>query len=132
MPSSLSSPSHSCCSQGIDRYSVSFVLPLHQSHTYVAGLFVRGRVNENHQCIILRLEDFKQLSHILNTGWDDWVAQAPPSWKEDNFITNNMPVGVTIRCGQNQPLLVHGALNDERRNWDNITITLIFGSLPSL
>ncbi|KAG2127004.1 hypothetical protein BD769DRAFT_1668128 [Suillus cothurnatus] len=73
-----------------------------------------------------------QLSHILNTGWDDYVAQAPPSWKEDNFLTNNAPVGVTIQCGQNQLLLVHGALDDECRKWDNITITLIFGSLPSL
>ncbi|KAG2121514.1 hypothetical protein BD769DRAFT_1671381 [Suillus cothurnatus] len=52
---------------------------------------ILGRVNENHWRIILRLEDFKQLSHILNTGWDDWVAQAPPSWKEDNFLTNNVP-----------------------------------------
>ncbi|KAG1846639.1 hypothetical protein F4604DRAFT_1936310 [Suillus subluteus] len=80
---------------------------------------ILGRVDENHRRIILRLEDFKRLSHILNTGWDDWVAQAPPSWKEDNFLTNNAPVGVTIRYGQNQPLLVHGALDDERRNWDN-------------
>ncbi|KAG2146603.1 uncharacterized protein EDB93DRAFT_1250884 [Suillus bovinus] len=76
-------------------------------------------IDENHRRIILRLEDFKRLSHILNTGWDDWVVQAPPSWKEDNFLTNNAPVGVTIRYGQNQPLLVHGALDDERRNWDN-------------
>jgi hypothetical protein len=68
----------------------------------------------------------------LNTSWDDYIAQAPPSWKEDNFLTNNVSVGVTIQCGQNQLLLVHGALDDERRKWDNITITLIFGSLPSL
>jgi hypothetical protein len=47
------------------------------------------------------------------------VDQAPPQWKEDNFLVNNAPVGVTIRYGQNQPLIINGALDVERRNWDN-------------
>ncbi|KAG2063879.1 hypothetical protein BDR04DRAFT_1163227 [Suillus decipiens] len=76
-------------------------------------------LDENHRRIILRLEDFKRFSLMLSTNWNDWVAQAPPEWKEDSFLANNAPVGVTIRYGQNQALLVHGALDDERRNWDD-------------
>ncbi|KAG2030241.1 hypothetical protein BDR03DRAFT_1017336 [Suillus americanus] len=80
---------------------------------------ILGRMDENHRRIILRLDDFKRLSGILHTNWNDWVEQAPLEWKEDNFLANNAPVGVTIRYGQNQPLVVYGALDDERRNWDN-------------
>jgi hypothetical protein len=47
------------------------------------------------------------------------VDGAPIGWKRDGFLENNSPVGVTIRYGQNQPLLVNGAFDVERANWDN-------------
>jgi hypothetical protein len=53
------------------------------------------------------------------TKWENWVNNAPNAWKQDGFLDNNSPVGVTIRYGQNQPLLVGGAFDVESTNWNN-------------
>jgi hypothetical protein len=47
------------------------------------------------------------------------VDDAPIAWKQDGFLQNNFPVGVTIRYGQNQPIRVNGAFDVEGTNWDN-------------
>ncbi|KAG2133428.1 hypothetical protein BD769DRAFT_1665695 [Suillus cothurnatus] len=76
--------------------SVQYPVPLTRA-TVKRSTDILGRDGENHHHIILQLED--------------WVDQAPLQWKEDNFLVNNAPVGVTIRYGQNKPLVINGALD---------------------
>ncbi|KAG1721838.1 hypothetical protein EDB19DRAFT_1917044 [Suillus lakei] len=80
---------------------------------------ILGRDGENHRRIVLRLEDFRRLHDTFGGGWNDWADLIPLEWKEDGFLADHAPVGVTIRYGQNQPLIINGALDVERRNWDD-------------
>ncbi|KAG2090293.1 hypothetical protein BD769DRAFT_1679717 [Suillus cothurnatus] len=90
--------------------SIQYPVPL--THAAVKrSMDILGKGWENHCRIILQLEDFKWLHDMFNGGWNDWVDQAPLQWKEDNFLVNNAPVGVMIRYGQNQPLIINGALD---------------------
>jgi hypothetical protein len=81
--------------------------------------FFSAREGENHRRINLRLNDFKAFHRGFVECWDDWVADAPRTWKVDGFLTQNAPVGITIRYGQNQPLLTAQEEDDERTNWQN-------------
>lgn len=50
--------------------------------------------------------------------WDDWVHDAPESWKSDGFLENNVPVACTIRYGQNQPICIsEDNAPQERETW---------------
>jgi hypothetical protein len=52
----------------------------------------------------LRLADLLSLHNTIESDWDDWVAAAPRSWKEDGWLLNRVPVAVACRYGQNQPI----------------------------
>ncbi|KAI6008939.1 hypothetical protein BKA83DRAFT_4134020 [Pisolithus microcarpus] len=59
------------------------------------------------------------LTRINNSGsWEGWVNRAPASWKRDGFLMENSPVGVCMLYGQNQPIMVAAAMEEEKRNWD--------------
>ncbi|KAG2029409.1 hypothetical protein BDR03DRAFT_1018433 [Suillus americanus] len=80
---------------------------------------ILGRDGDNNRQIVLRLVDVQDLHAAFRTKWRNWVRRAPDAWKQDGFLENNSPVGVTIRYGQNQPLLVGGAFDVEAANWDS-------------
>ncbi|KIK22156.1 hypothetical protein PISMIDRAFT_11857 [Pisolithus microcarpus 441] len=79
---------------------------------------ILGRFDENNREITLRLNDMGELHRHLMNSWDRWVNGAPASWKRDGFLTGNSPVGVCMLYGQNQPIAVAAALEEEKRNWE--------------
>ncbi|KAF8122097.1 hypothetical protein EV363DRAFT_1405218 [Boletus edulis] len=73
-----------------------------------------GQASRN---INLRIVDLETLHERFIEDWGDWVAQAPAPWKADRFLLNNTPVTVTMRYGQNQPVLVPNCITPERQSW---------------
>jgi hypothetical protein len=61
----------------------------------------------------------RALHNRMQTTYDQWITDAPASYRSDGFFTGRRPVAVTSRYGQNQPF---GGLQDnaevEDRNWD--------------
>jgi hypothetical protein len=68
----------------------------------------------------LNIPEMKMLHERLTTSYDNWIANAPESYKKDGFFTSRRPVGITSRFGQNQPLgaSVQNAVVEDR-NWDD-------------
>lgn len=54
----------------------------------------------------------------MKSDWVQWVRDAPPSWKDDGFLQENLPVAITKRYGQNQKIAVVQAEEQERNNWN--------------
>ncbi|KAI5982236.1 hypothetical protein EDD15DRAFT_2203089 [Pisolithus albus] len=79
---------------------------------------ILGRFNENNREITLRLNNMRELHRQFMNLWERWVNGAPASWKRDGFLTDNSPVGVCMLYGQNQPIMVATAMEEEKRNWD--------------
>ncbi|KAI6016457.1 hypothetical protein BKA83DRAFT_4545281 [Pisolithus microcarpus] len=77
-----------------------------------------GRFDENNREIMLRLTDMRELHRHVMNSWEGWVNRAPVSWKRDGFLMENSPVGVCMLYGQNQPIMVAAAMEEEKRNWD--------------
>lgn len=115
----LSLTSNSRHRQGVHRDPVSQMQPIAQKKRRLNSIFDRGRDGDNNRHIVLRLVDAKNLHAAFHTKWRNWVDRAPVAWKQDGFLQNNSPVGVTIRYGQNQPLRVNGAFDVEGTNWEN-------------
>ncbi|KAI6038204.1 hypothetical protein EDC04DRAFT_2896712 [Pisolithus marmoratus] len=82
-----------------------------------ASTEVLGRFEEWHRNIKLRLNDMKAFHRHFINSWAEWVRKAPASWKQDGFLVENMPVGVCLQYGQNQPIMVSQAVEEERTNW---------------
>ncbi|KAG2029472.1 hypothetical protein BDR03DRAFT_987731 [Suillus americanus] len=68
----------------------------------------------------LRLDDLVALHNTIVSDWDEWVAAAPRSWKEDGWLLSRMPVAITCRYGQNQPIanLNARANTEEGKIWN--------------
>jgi hypothetical protein len=64
------------------------------------------------------LEDLRNLDNLLVHGFSDWVHNAPQNWKLDGFITQNSPVVVTSRYGQNTAIALEGNITEEAAAWD--------------
>ncbi|KAG9311945.1 hypothetical protein JVU11DRAFT_8206 [Chiua virens] len=79
--------------------------------------FVIGRDRERGRNIELRLVDAQILQDDFLDHWDAWLEEAPDAWKRDGFLTNNSPVAITIRYGQNQEILLPNLASTERRNF---------------
>ena len=78
---------------------------------------VSNRHGEGTRDINLRIVDLETIHERFLDSCDDWVARAPPSWKRDRFLLDNTPVAVTMRYGQNQPILVRNCVAPERQSW---------------
>ncbi|KAI5995892.1 hypothetical protein EDD15DRAFT_2195367 [Pisolithus albus] len=88
-------------------------------HTIRQSTEVMGHLfGQWQRTINLRLPDLRRLHQGFRTSWHAWVAAAPHSWKQDTFLTQNSPVGITLRYGQNQPVMVTRSLDADRLNWD--------------
>lgn len=44
--------------------------------------------------------DLKLYSKTFRSEWPAWVEDAPDDWKDDSFITQNSPISLMIRYGQ--------------------------------
>ncbi|KAG2080366.1 hypothetical protein BD769DRAFT_1685099 [Suillus cothurnatus] len=69
--------------------------------------------------IVLRLQDVLLLHRLIKIQYDDFVANAPPSWLKDGWLQQHIPISVACRYGQNQPIASNDqhALRVEARNW---------------
>jgi hypothetical protein len=67
--------------------------------------------------INLNFEDVTALDALLVEGYQDWVRDAPQSWKVDDFLTHRSPILVTSRFGQNARIAVPGAEEEEANAW---------------
>ena len=67
----------------------------------------------------LNIEEVKKLDEVMREEWQNFVDAAPPSWKEDGFIVDHVPIAVTCRYGQNQPICKPGEERDEARAFRN-------------
>lgn len=76
-------------------------------------------MHERHRAFEFTLEQIRMINHAMRTYWDRWVMNAPPSWKEDGFLQENVPVAITKRYGQNQKIAVPQADEQERNNWNS-------------
>jgi|HubBroStandDraft_1064217.scaffolds.fasta_scaffold117901_3 hypothetical protein len=52
--------------------------------------------------------------HTVMQKWEDWIANAPESYTEDGVLSTHIPITVTSRYGQNQPL---GTDHQEAEGW---------------
>ncbi|KAG9308132.1 hypothetical protein JVU11DRAFT_12486 [Chiua virens] len=80
-----------------------------------------GRLDENHRSFQLTLAQTRDLDRHIRAHWDAWVHDAPESWKRDGFLTQNSPVALTVRYGQNQPICHSHRpehLQEESNAWD--------------
>jgi hypothetical protein len=68
--------------------------------------------------IRLNVENVKELSNEIIKGYDNWVKNAPQSWKADGFLERNSPIVITSRFGQNTPIAVLGNEEREADSWD--------------
>ncbi|KAG6370252.1 hypothetical protein JVT61DRAFT_12196 [Boletus reticuloceps] len=67
--------------------------------------------------IDLRLDDVRALDEHFKHQWEDWIEHAPDSWKRDRFLTNNTPVAISMKYGQNQQVVRPDMTTIEARNW---------------
>lgn len=67
----------------------------------------------------LRLDDVLELHNTIIAEWDDWVAAAPRTWKQDGWLLSRAPVAVACRYSQNQPIANSNTHTHaiEARNW---------------
>ncbi|KAG2738230.1 hypothetical protein P692DRAFT_20882808 [Suillus brevipes Sb2] len=67
----------------------------------------------------LRLTDLQELNNTITLDWDEWVADAPRTWKLDGWLLSRAPVAITCRYGQNQPIATatDQAHALESKNW---------------
>ncbi|KAG2353802.1 hypothetical protein BDR07DRAFT_1495656 [Suillus spraguei] len=67
----------------------------------------------------LRLDDLIDLNTTMASDWDQWVADAPMTWKQDGWLLSRAPVAVACRYGQNQPIANsnNDAHTQESKNW---------------
>lgn len=65
----------------------------------------------------LRLPDLLKLNEFIVDEWQNWVASAPNIWKDDEFLRKSMPIAVTSRYGQNQPICQAALRQQEENDW---------------
>ena len=68
--------------------------------------------------IQLRLCDLKALDRLVVSEWEEWVDKAPAYWKADGFLTSRVPISVSSRFGQNQPIGNASTLEAQALRWD--------------
>lgn len=56
--------------------------------------------------ILLDFDQFQEFNNILVDQYETIVDKAPVSWKDDGFLIDNVPVGITCRYGQDARVCV--------------------------
>ncbi|KAG2365886.1 hypothetical protein BDR07DRAFT_1373987 [Suillus spraguei] len=100
-------------------------MPIHIMHTYGTDEdFKQWTVKEvtnlyDQPTVDLRLEDLQALHRYIVSDWDEWVHNAPASWKNDGWLQSRVPLSIACRYGQNQAIasLDPTARGVEEANW---------------
>jgi hypothetical protein len=66
----------------------------------------------------LRLGDATRLHNLIRTEYVSFFDDAPADWREDNFFSENMPISVTCRYGQNLPVGDLNSTDEEAAQWN--------------
>ncbi|KAI9430746.1 hypothetical protein H4582DRAFT_2086078 [Lactarius indigo] len=71
-----------------------------------------------HGTIKLNQRNARQLDELMSEGYEEWVENAPSSWKKDGFLEKHSPIVVTSRYGQNVEIGEVGNEKVEGSNWE--------------
>lgn len=74
--------------------------------------------HRKHKTITLDLKDLKKFNNSLIAKYSEFVANAPPEWREDDFLTSHSPVAIASRYGQDQSICIPEDLHREAITWD--------------
>ena len=69
--------------------------------------------------VYLTVPQMIEIHEHMKTSYEMWIADAPESYRRDDFFTSRRPVAVTSRYGQNQQIggsELNGEMED--RNWE--------------
>ncbi|KAI9430488.1 hypothetical protein H4582DRAFT_2063757 [Lactarius indigo] len=71
-----------------------------------------------HGTIKLNQRNALQLDELMLEGYEEWVENAPSSWKKDGFLEKHSPIVVTSRYRQNVEIGEVGNKKVEGSNWE--------------
>jgi hypothetical protein len=80
-------------------------------------LLIHFLFSERTRFIHLNLSHLKALDRQIILNYDKWVADAPETYQQDNFLHSRHPITVTSIYGQNQPLSI--SEDDDPEDFDN-------------
>jgi len=66
----------------------------------------------------LKYDDVNQLNQCIENEYDDFVRDAPPGWTRDGFLSNNVPITIAVRYGQNQAICREP--HEEKEHWHRL------------
>ncbi|KAH8980171.1 hypothetical protein EDB86DRAFT_3088142 [Lactarius hatsudake] len=72
----------------------------------------------DHRTIKLNQRNTEKLDELMSEGYEEWVENAPRSWKKDGFLERHSPIVVTSRYGQNVEISEGGNETREASNWN--------------
>ena len=74
----------------------------------------------------MRRADVQRLHDAIADEWDEWVNEAigsgVPGWTNNMFLAENVPIGIVVQYGQNQPVCRQDeeARREESDHWHRI------------
>ncbi|KAH8978533.1 hypothetical protein EDB86DRAFT_2836679 [Lactarius hatsudake] len=66
----------------------------------------------------LESRNTEKLDELMSEGYEEWVENAPRSWKKDGFLERHSPIVVMSRYGQNVEISEGGNETREASNWN--------------
>ncbi|KAH8982112.1 hypothetical protein EDB86DRAFT_3086416 [Lactarius hatsudake] len=72
----------------------------------------------DHRTIKLNQRNTEKLDELMSEGYEEWVENAPRSWKKDGFLERHSPIVVTSWYGQNVEISEGGNEMREASNWN--------------
>lgn len=64
----------------------------------------------------LNHDQMARFNQIVVEKWEEFIAQSP--WFDDSFLTERVPVGLTVRYGQDLTICEPGTNAEQRAAWD--------------
>jgi hypothetical protein len=55
----------------------------------------------------------------METDWTKFVDGAPENWRQDGYLADHIPIAVTSRFGQDQPICKKDTRVQEAQTWYN-------------
>lgn len=71
----------------------------------------------------MTFQEVKDLHDLIQKEYDSFVTSAREEggdiW-QDTFLTENVPITISVRYGQNQSICQRGSIDEEEEHWDRI------------
>lgn len=110
--------SHRCDPRPVHLLCLSIALLLFHSDIIHGNADTHLFRRESH--VELTLDNLHRFNELIVNKWDQWAKNTPITWREDGFLLEHVPVGVSLRFGQNQRISVsRGSIEQEALNWQN-------------